>query len=73
MKNGERRIRTFEGFANRFTVCPLWPLGYLPQKRERNPTMQIKKESSKRDRQDICDVAVYGADATIDILFDAKD
>ncbi len=35
--------------------------------------MQIKKESSKRDRQDICDVAVYGADATIDILFDAKD
>ena len=27
---GERRIRTSEGVANRFTVCPLWPLGYLP-------------------------------------------
>ena len=27
---GERRIRTFEGVANRFTVCPLWPLGNLP-------------------------------------------
>ena len=25
--NGWRRIRTFEGGANRFTVCPLWPLG----------------------------------------------
>ncbi len=28
--HGERRIRTSEGSANRFTVCPLWPLGYLP-------------------------------------------
>ena len=27
MANGWRRIRTFEGVANRFTVCPLWPLG----------------------------------------------
>jgi hypothetical protein len=27
---GERRIRTSEGFAGRFTVCSLWPLGYLP-------------------------------------------
>ena len=25
--NGGRRIRTFEVFDNRFTVCPLWPLG----------------------------------------------
>jgi|GEM_PF-2296844 hypothetical protein len=24
---GGRRIRTFEGITNRFTVCPLWPLG----------------------------------------------
>ncbi len=24
---GGGRIRTFEGRANRFTVCPLWPLG----------------------------------------------
>lgn len=29
--NGEERIRTSEGYANRFTVCPLWPLGYLPK------------------------------------------
>ena len=25
--DGWRRIRTFESVANRFTVCPLWPLG----------------------------------------------
>ena len=25
--NGWRRIRTFEVVDNRFTVCPLWPLG----------------------------------------------
>ena len=25
--SGWRRIRTFESVANRFTVCPLWPLG----------------------------------------------
>ena len=29
--SGERRIRTSEGFANRFTVCPIWPLWYLPE------------------------------------------
>ena len=27
---GRRRIRTSEGIANRFTVCPLWPLGNPP-------------------------------------------
>ena len=27
LKNGWGRIRTFESVANRFTVCPLWPLG----------------------------------------------
>ena len=26
---GEGRIRTSVGRASRFTVCPLWPLGYL--------------------------------------------
>ena len=25
--NGWRWIRTTESVANRFTVCPLWPLG----------------------------------------------
>ncbi len=29
---GERRIRTSEGGADRFTVCSLWPLGNLPVK-----------------------------------------
>ena len=28
--NGRRWIRTTEGSASRFTVCPLWPLGNLP-------------------------------------------
>ena len=28
--SGEGRIRTSEGVANRFTVCPIWPLWYLP-------------------------------------------
>ena len=28
---GESRIRTYEGVANRFTVCPRWPLEYLPK------------------------------------------
>ena len=27
---GRGRIRTSEGFANRFTVCPIWPLWYPP-------------------------------------------
>ena len=27
IRSGWRRIRTFESVANRFTVCPLWPLG----------------------------------------------
>jgi hypothetical protein len=27
---GESRIRTCEGETNRFTVCPRWPLEYLP-------------------------------------------
>ncbi len=27
---GGRRIRTSEGWANRFTVCPVWPLRYPP-------------------------------------------
>src|SRR5437870_1177337 len=28
---GQARIRTLEADGNRFTVCPLWPLGYLPE------------------------------------------
>ncbi len=33
---GQARIRTLEADGNRFTVCPLWPLGYLPE----NPCTQ---------------------------------
>ena len=29
-QDGEGRIRTSEGWADRFTVCSLWPLGNLP-------------------------------------------
>jgi hypothetical protein len=34
---GEGRIRTSEGFAGRFTVCSLWPLGNLTTKRQQLP------------------------------------
>ena|GEM_PF-5462726 len=27
INGGGGRIRTFEGYADRFTVCSLWPLG----------------------------------------------
>ena len=30
--SGESRIRTYEGIASRFTVCPSWPLWYLPKR-----------------------------------------
>ena len=30
IQDGEGRIRTSEGWADRFTVCSLWPLGNLP-------------------------------------------
>ena len=36
-QNGERRIRTSEGIADRFTVCSRCPLGYLPKKIRRPP------------------------------------
>lgn len=29
-ESGEGRIRTSEGIASRFTVCPIWPLWNLP-------------------------------------------
>ena len=29
--SGENRIRTCEGITSRFTVCPRWPLEYLPR------------------------------------------
>ncbi len=34
---GERWIRTIEDIVNRFTVCPLWPLGNLPARRFNGP------------------------------------
>ena len=41
--SGWRRIRTFESVANRFTVCPLWPLG--------NPSI-LKDKADDRTRTD---------------------
>ena len=42
IRSGWRRIRTFEGIASRFTVCPLWPLGNLPIKAdERTRTVNL--------------------------------
>ena len=38
--SGWGRIRTFESVANRFTVCPLWPLG--------NPSKIIKADDRTR-------------------------
>ena len=31
MTSGKSRIRTCEGITSRFTVCPRWPLEYLPK------------------------------------------
>ncbi len=31
--SGESRIRTCEDIVSRFTVCPRWPLEYLPNKK----------------------------------------
>ncbi len=41
MGGGEGRIRTSEGFAGRFTVCSLWPLGNL----SRNPITLLGQAS----------------------------
>src|SRR5436190_17136104 len=30
---GRRGFEPLKAFASRFTVCPLWPLGYLPENR----------------------------------------
>ena len=43
MMNGWGRIRTFEGIASRFTVCPLWPLG--------NPSIENYIQFSKADER----------------------
>ena len=40
--NGGRRIRTFEGGANRFTVCPLWPTWVSPREKSMEPTMGLE-------------------------------
>jgi hypothetical protein len=37
--NGRGGIRTPEGIASRFTVCPLWPLGYSPDRHEVVPNV----------------------------------
>ena len=37
---GESRIRTCEGKTNRFTVCPRWPLEYLPKSLNSEPKIK---------------------------------
>ena len=52
IQDGEGRIRTSEGWADRFTVCSLWPLGNLPeilgkhdfQKPVKHPTLTSNAE-----------------------------
>ena len=48
---GGRWIRTIEGIASRFTVCPLWPLGnspilifYLSRFSEQSPAQRVCEE-----------------------------
>ena len=41
---GGRWIRTIEGIASRFTVCPLWPLGNSPIGRIRTPDLLITNQ-----------------------------
>jgi hypothetical protein len=50
---GEGRIRTSEGIANRFTVCPLWPLGNLSDSKSSfadwtNPSCLRKRMENQR-------------------------
>jgi hypothetical protein len=40
---GQARIRTLEADGNRFTVCPLWPLGYLPETPAHNTINKSKR------------------------------
>ena len=60
---GERRIRTSEGVANRFTVCPLWPLGYLPIPNEKRNeekwwAMAFPPESGAGERNRTSDLLI---------------
>ena len=49
---GQARIRTLEADGNRFTVCPLWPLGYLPKTpRTINLQPQLSASSSSHDEE----------------------
>ena len=50
-RSGWSRIRTCEGIATRFTVWPLWPLGYPPVSDERPPSRRLSAISCPlRDR-----------------------
>jgi hypothetical protein len=51
---GWSRIRTCEGSATRFTVWPLWPLGYPPESgdavarlRDRRPKSRLNREAGR--------------------------
>src|SRR5215470_5543001 len=50
---GRRGFEPLKAFASRFTVCPLWPLGYLPENRGMRPkTLADLVEKSWRWRED---------------------
>jgi hypothetical protein len=50
-RHGWSRIRTCEGIATRFTVWPLWPLGY-PPRMEPPPTLSPRGAQEKASIQD---------------------
>jgi hypothetical protein len=50
---GRRGFEPLKAFASRFTVCPLWPLGYLPENRGmRSTTLADLVEKSWRWREE---------------------
>ena len=48
---GGGRIRTIESWANRFTVCPLWPLGYSPVENFTWQLIIIRQAQTKVNRK----------------------
>src|SRR5581483_3050322 len=50
---GRRGFEPLKAYASRFTVCPLWPLGYLPENRGmRSKTLAGLVEKSWRWREE---------------------
>ena len=58
---GGGRIRTFEGEASRFTVCPRWPLGY-PTTENTIPTVSLQFTRLSRKRERVVTISAGGDD-----------